>query len=173
MFVHQPLFTSVSQNLIDVYKSVSLSTSLSPNDLDKLLKKSKTYLIVDDDIDDQQFLVEALVENNPDCRCITASNGQEAITNLVESLVPLPDVIFLDLNMPILNGKQFLVLIKQIYSFQHIPVIIYSTTSSKQEMQEMNKLGAYYFLIKTHSFKALREELASIAIIADDDPDGQ
>jgi hypothetical protein len=38
-------------------------------------------------------------------------------------------------------------------------------------MQEMNKHGAAYFLIKTHSFKALREELASIAILADHDPD--
>jgi len=135
------------------------------------LKKSKIYFIVDDDIDDQQFLAEALAGNNPDCRCFTASNGQEAITYLTDAFIPIPDVIFLDLNMPILNGAQFLVIIKQTSSLRHIPVIIYSTTSSKQEMEEMKKKGASYFLIKTHSFKALRVELASIAILADHDPD--
>jgi len=140
-------------------------------DLNNLLKKSKTYFIVDDDIDDQQFLAEALAANDPDCRCFTASNGQEAIDYLIDALIPIPDVIFLDLNMPVLNGEKFLVIIKQTSSLQHIPVIIYSTTSSEQEKQEMNKRGAHHFLIKTHSLKALREKLASIAILADHDLD--
>jgi CheY-like chemotaxis protein len=139
--------------------------------LNNLLKKSKTYFIVDDDIDDQQFLAEALAGNDPDCRCFTASNGQEAIDYLIGALIPIPDVIFLDLNMPVLNGEKFLVIIKQTSSFQHIPIIIYSTTSSEQEMQEMNKRGAHHFLSKTHSLKALREKLASIAILADHDLD--
>lgn len=138
---------------------------------DNLLKKRKIYLIVDNDIDDQQFLVEALVENNPDCLCFTASSGEEAITNLTEDLIPIPDLVFLDLNMPILNGKQCLVILKQSSSLQHIPVIIYSTTSSKQEIREMKKQGASYFLIKTHSFKELRKELASIPVMADNDQD--
>jgi len=133
------------------------------------LKKSKTYFIVDDDIDDQQFLIDALTEDNPNCGCLTASNGQEAITYLTEGLIPIPDVIFLDLNMPVLNGGQFLVIIKQTPTLQHIPVIIYSTSSSEQEMEEMNKRGAAHFLVKTHSFKALREQLTSISIITDHD----
>lgn len=135
------------------------------------MKKNKAYFIVDDDIDDQQFLAEALAENDPGCRCFTASNGSEAISYLIDAFIPMPDVIFLDLNMPILNGEQFLVILKQTSSLQHIPVIIYSTTSNKREMEEMKKRGASYFLVKTHSFKALREELASIAILADQDPD--
>ena len=139
--------------------------------MNNLLKKSKTYFIVDDDIDDQQFLAEALAANDPDCRCFTASNGQEAIDYLIDALIPIPDVIFLDLNMPVLNGEKFLVIIKQTSSFQHIPIIIYSTTSNEQEMREMNKRGAHHFLIKTHSLKALREKLASIAILSDHDLD--
>lgn len=131
------------------------------------MNKSKTYFVVDDDIDDQQFLVDALTKNNPDCKCFTASNGQEAIAYLSDDLIPLPDVIFLDLNMPVLNGKQFLAIIKQTTSLVQIPIVIYSTTSSKQEMQEMNERGAAYFLVKTHSFKGLCEELAALAILAD------
>jgi CheY-like chemotaxis protein len=130
----------------------------------KRLIKTNIYFIVDDDIDDQQFLIEALVENNPLSQCFTASNGEEAITYLTNAIVPTPDVIFLDLNMPRLNGKQCLVMLKNSLSFQHIPVIIYSTTSNKQEIQEINELGASYFLIKPDSFKELREELASIEI---------
>jgi CheY-like chemotaxis protein len=137
--------------------------------MDKLLQKSKTYFIVDDDIDDQQFLIDALTEDNPGCKCLTASNGQEAITYLTEGMIPVPDVIFLDLNMPVLNGGQFLVIIKQTPALQHIPVIIYSTSSSKQETEEMSKRGAAHFLVKTHSFKALREKLTSISILTGDD----
>ena len=73
--------------------------------------------------------------------------------------------------MPILDGKQCLIIIKQTSSLQHIPVIIYSTTSSKREIEEMNKQGASYFLIKTHSFKELSKELASIPVMADNDTD--
>jgi CheY-like chemotaxis protein len=137
----------------------------------KRLIKTNIYFIVDDDIDDQQFLIEALVENNPFSQCFTACDGEEAITQLRNAIVPTPDVIFLDLNMPRLNGKQCLVMLKNSPSFQHIPVVIYSTTSNKQEIQEIYELGASYFLIKPDSFKELREELASIEIFENNDPD--
>jgi CheY-like chemotaxis protein len=139
--------------------------------LNKRLIKTNTYFIVDDDIDDQQFLIEALIENNPLCRCFTASNGQDAILRLTDAIVPKPDVIFLDLNMPGLNGKQCLLILKHSPFFRHIPVIIYSTTSNKQEIQEINELGAFYFLIKPANFEELCKELASIEIIAHNDPD--
>ena len=122
-----------------------------------------TYFIVDDDIDDQQFLIEALVENDPSCRYFTAFNGQEAITNLTDAVIPIPDVIFLDLNMPLLNGRDCLAALKRSPSLQHIPIIIYSTTSNRKEIQEIMELGASYFLTKKPGFKELREEISSIA----------
>ena len=159
-------------SLIYNLKNVTSLSSLSLNDLwNKRLIKTNTYFIIDDDIDDQQFLIEALVENNPFSRCFTASNGEEAITNLTDAIVPIPEVIFLDLNMPGLTGRECLLILKQTPSFQHIPVIIYSTTSNKQEIQEINELGASYFLIKKDSSKELREELSSIEIIANNKPD--
>jgi CheY-like chemotaxis protein len=137
----------------------------------KRLVKTKIYFIVDDDIDDQRFLIEALVENDPFSRCFTASNGQEAITHLTDAVVPIPDVIFLDLNMPGLSGRQCLLILKQTPSFQHIPVIIRSTTSNPKEIEEISKLGASYFLIKRESFEELCKELAAIEIIAHHDLD--
>jgi hypothetical protein len=56
------------------------------------LIKTNIYFIVDDDVDDQQFLIDALVENDPYCRCFTASNGAEAIAHLTDAVVPIPEV---------------------------------------------------------------------------------
>src|ERR1700692_1676108 len=95
-------------------KNVTSVSSLSLKDLrNRRLIKTNICFIVDDDIDDQQFLIEALVKNNPVSQCFTASHGEEAITHLTNAIVPIPDVIFLDLNMPRLNGKQCLLILKQ------------------------------------------------------------
>jgi CheY-like chemotaxis protein len=126
------------------------------------LAKKNTYYIIDDDIDDQQFLVEALVENDQSSQCFKAPNGEVAINNLKKAIIPLPDAIFLDLNMPGLTGKQCLVELKQTASLQHIPVIIYSTSSNKKEIQETLEMGAFSFLIKKSSFQELRKELSFI-----------
>ena len=128
------------------------------------MKTAKTYFIVDDDPDDQQFLIEALVENDPTCRCFTASDGQEAITNLSDATISIPDVIFLDLNMPLMNGRECLTALKRATLLQHIPVIIYSTTSNIEEIREILGQGASYFLMKKYSFKELREEIALITL---------
>jgi CheY-like chemotaxis protein len=126
------------------------------------LTKKNTYYIIDDDIDDQQFLVEALVENDQSSECFRAHNVEEAINNLKKAIIPLPDAIFLDLNMPGLTGKQCLVELKQTPSLQHIPVIIYSTSSNRKEIQETLQMGAFFFLIKKSNFEELSEELSFI-----------
>lgn len=84
----------------------------------------------------------------------------------MDAIIPIPDVIFLDLNMPLLNGRKCLAVLKKTLFLQHIPIIIYSTTSNKKEIQEITEQGASYFLIKKPSFKELREELSSIPVMA-------
>ena len=126
------------------------------------MKKTNTYYIVDDDIDDQQFLIEALTESDPSAQCFTATKGQDAIEHLQKAETLLPDAIFLDLNMPGINGKQCLAELKQISSLQQIPIIIYSTSSNKRDIQETMQLGASYFLVKQNSYKELCEALATI-----------
>lgn len=126
------------------------------------MARQKTYYIIDDDIEDQQFLAEALIENDQSSQCFTAPNGEEAIDNLKKAIIPLPDAIFLDLNMPRLTGKQCLAELKRIASLQHIPVIMYSTSSNKKEIQETFEMGAFSYLIKKSSFQELRKELSLI-----------
>ncbi len=118
--------------------------------------------MIDDDLDDQNFLIEALTENDATVKCITAVNGQAAINHLKKAGSSLPDAIFLDQNMPGLNGRQCLLELKKTPALKHIPVIIYSTSSDIFERQKFMDLGAFYFLIKSFSFQKLKEELLVI-----------
>lgn len=75
------------------------------------MKKVSTILIVDDDEDDKEMFIEVVSEIDNSTNCIQASNGYEAL-EILEKNISLPDLIFLDLNMPRMNGKQCLQSIK-------------------------------------------------------------
>ena len=72
------------------------------------MHKPRTFFIVDDDIDDQELFIEAVSEVDRSISCIPVSNCEEALAVLKSTKTDLPDMIFLDLNMPRLNGKQCL-----------------------------------------------------------------
>lgn len=117
--------------------------------------RKKRFFIVDDDLDDQELFIEAVNEVDSSIECISSSNCEEALDLLKNSKIDLPDVIFLDLNMPRLNGKQCLVELKRQAHLQHIPVIIYSTSSEKRDIEETARLGAAHFLTKPNKFEEL------------------
>jgi CheY-like chemotaxis protein len=125
------------------------------------VKPGNTYFIVDDDPDDQELFVEALQGLDEACNCVTAFNGQEALQKLNE-IPSSPDFIFLDLNMPRMNGKQFLAEIKKIKTLRDIPVIIYSTSTDKKDILDTIELGAVYFLEKPNRFNDLTKALSNI-----------
>lgn len=106
--------------------------------------------------------MDALSINESNARFFTANNGREAINGLENGTIPLPDLIFLDINMPKLDGRQCLAELKSKPAFRHIPVIIYSTTDDQQEKRKFLQMGAYYFMVKKSDFKALREELSKV-----------
>ena len=112
----------------------------------------KKILIVDDDPDDVDLFYEAVREVDPTADCISKKDGDQALDFLNAEGIKLPDFIFLDLNMPRLNGIQCLAQIKKIKKLSHIPVIIYSTTRRMGDEEESKKLGAIYFLTKPTNF---------------------
>jgi len=126
------------------------------------LKQPKIYHIIDDDSDDQQFLIDALTDNDQSVKCFTAHNGEEGLSNLTGGIIPLPNAIFLDLNMPGMNGRQCLLELKRTPALKDIPVVIYSTSSNKKEMQQVMQMGAFHFLVKDISLKLLAQELSII-----------
>lgn len=118
----------------------------------------KTCLLIDDDIDDQEIFALAMEKVSFSFECHIANNGFEALRKLEERAV-LPDYIFLDLNMPRMNGKECLKELKRNPRFQDIPVVIYTTSSSLSDINDTKKLGAKDFIIKPFSLDALTEKL--------------
>jgi CheY-like chemotaxis protein len=119
----------------------------------------KSCLLIDDDMDDQEIFALALDQLDNTFHCMTASNGLEAITYLKDRATMLPDYIFLDLNMPRMNGLECLKEIKKLRHLSHIPVIIYSTSSSKNDITEARKSGAAAFITKPFSVTELTDTL--------------
>jgi CheY-like chemotaxis protein len=119
-------------------------------------------LLVDDDQDDQEFFREAVKMINRSISCIYAKDGVEAFKLLNEQLVVIPDMIFLDVNMPLMDGKDFLIKIKKTSRLKNIPVVMYSTTSDEDEMKQFRILGAKDFLVKPPNFNQLVESLEEI-----------
>ena len=71
-----------------------------------------TILYIDDDPDDREFFREAVHYMDPAIMCHTAEDGAKGLRDLDEMII-MPDFIFLDVNMPIMNGRQFLIEIKK------------------------------------------------------------
>ncbi len=113
------------------------------------MNKHPRILLVDDDSDDRDIFVEAVHELDDTISCKTASNATDAISFLKNAGIgEEPDIIFLDLNMPRMDGKAFLREIKQDSRFKDTPVIIYSTTNDAEEADELMQLGANHVATK-------------------------
>jgi CheY-like chemotaxis protein len=115
-------------------------------------------LFIDDDADDKEIFLEAIHDLDPNIHCESAANGAEALEMLMTSDT-LPRYIFLDINMPVMDGKSFLEEIKTDDRLKNIPVIIYSTTQHAHELTKLRALGADY-IGKQPSFEVLKKSLS-------------
>jgi CheY-like chemotaxis protein len=111
-----------------------------------MVQNEKTILYVDDDEDDQEFLMEAIKEVNPNVEVVLAGNGIEALDYLdtVKDTFKLPNLIILDINMPYLNGKETFERIKNDLRLQNIPVIFFTSSENPNDRALFNKLGIEY-----------------------------
>lgn len=113
-----------------------------------------SILLIDDDIDDREIFISALAFIDNSITCSIATNGMDGIQQL-KNAPSLPDMIFLDLNMPLMNGIQLLKEIKATGRIKDVPVVIYSTTSDSKTIEETKQLGAYQFFTKPEKFSEL------------------
>lgn len=118
-----------------------------------------TIFIVDDDDDDRQFLEEVVSQINPYITCTHFNNGQDALQALKFTRASLPRMIFLDLNMPRLNGFHCLEHLKKDKTTAGIPVIIYTTSKQNEHIEETKKSGAAHYIIKPTSRQVLEQEI--------------
>ncbi len=117
----------------------------------------KKILVVDDDTDDRELFVEALLTVGSEVICYSAADGQEAIHKL--ETMELPDIIFLDLNMPVMDGWDCLNRLKSTEHYKSIPVIIHTTSSRDADKKLAKELGAICFFTKPDDYKKLRKML--------------
>jgi DNA-binding response OmpR family regulator len=120
----------------------------------------KICFLIDDDTDDQEIFSLALNQIDENFECQVAGNGLEGLQQLKKSRI-LPDYIFLDLNMPKMNGKECLKELKKNDRLKTVPVIIYTTSSSTMDMADTKALGATAFITKPFSLTELTETLTS------------
>jgi len=118
-------------------------------------------LLVDDDLDDQKFFIDALQEISPYLNCSVANNGIEALEHLALK-PPSPSVIFLDLNMPLMNGLECLKNLKSNKLYNEIPVVILTTSNNSVYKLETARLGAESYLTKANSFETLKINLKEV-----------
>ncbi len=118
-------------------------------------------LLIDDDEDDHFFFKDSIESINPTLHCETATNGKIALNKLKAS-ASLPDLIFLDLNMPVMNGFEFLTQFKKENALNKVPVGIFTTSNSIRDKELAKDLGAIFFLTKPNDLKILQKKLQQI-----------
>ena len=118
----------------------------------------QSLLLVDDDVDDHEIFISALESVSPHVFLTTAVNGADALHILLEKSIS-PELIFLDINMPLMNGFQFLAEVRKHEQLRNIPVIMYSTTSSPEAVETARMLGANGFISKPENFSDLERIL--------------
>lgn len=120
-----------------------------------------TILIIDDDEDDRDLLTMAIQEIDASIKCIMARKGEEAL-EILGRLYLKPHLVFLDLNMPLGNGIQFIKEMRKNRELQDIPVVVYTTSSLKDSIEDLKNLGAMHFITKPHSFKDLSQRVHEV-----------
>lgn len=131
------------------------------------MRKKKLILIAEDDADDRLMINEAFMENNMPAGIVFFENGAELLEYLYsfdeETERTLPDLILLDLNMPKMDGKAVLSRLKLHTQYREIPVVILTTSRSREEEVNVMEMGASGFFTKPSSFTELVGITASIA----------
>ncbi|HKO81142.1 MAG TPA: response regulator [Chitinophagaceae bacterium] len=124
------------------------------NDKEQESKDPVKVVLADDDKDDQELFTEALNHTEVPADVTTVENGQQLLDHLKDPEEPNPDIIFLDINMPVKDGKQTLAEIKADAAFKEIPTVILSTSENPKDVEDTFNAGANLYVKKPHSVRS-------------------
>jgi CheY-like chemotaxis protein len=122
-----------------------------------------SFFLIDDDPDDIMLFREVVEDIDKDINFLSATNGRDGLNILNRENFSMPMVIFLDLNMPKMDGRECLKEIKNNDRLKDIPVVIYTTSSHLRDIEETRNLGAKGFISKPSSLVELHSVLNAIA----------
>jgi CheY-like chemotaxis protein len=124
------------------------------------MQKASNILLADDDDDDRLLFTDVVREYARDLKLSFAINGEHLMTKLRAE--NLPDVLFLDLNMPLKNGIECLEEIRRDEKLKDLPVVIFSTSSHPGTISQMYDIGAHLYVRKPNDFNALRKAISEV-----------
>jgi CheY-like chemotaxis protein len=134
--------------------------------MSKNMTKQLNILLADDDMDDCQFFKDALAALHLKTQLKIVNDGEALMTYLSENGHQLPDVLFLDLNMPRKNGFECLTELKDNVQLKDIPVVIFSTSFPKAIIDMVFKMGANLYIRKPGDFGQLKQVIYNALPIA-------
>lgn len=130
-----------------------------------MISTKKPLRIILDDEDDRMLFKEVINDLKENIEVVMFENGDDLMSALKHPGASLPDFIFLDLNMPLKNGHECLRELRSLDSLSSVPVVIYSTTSNKEQIDKTYTEGANLYIRKPTSFKALKEMAENVFTI--------
>ncbi|MEJ7611432.1 MAG: response regulator [Ferruginibacter sp.] len=120
------------------------------------LQTNLSVYLADDDADDRLLFEEALFEVTGNVTLTVAKNGEQLMGILQTKTPPPPQLIFLDLNMPLKNGFECLDEIRKNNNFKNIAVVIFSTSCQERTIDQVYNKGADFYLCKPDNFGELK-----------------
>lgn len=124
--------------------------------------KSKPILLIEDDLVDAMTVKRAIKELHISNPLQHVENGEEALTYLRDKAKERPCLILLDLNMPVMNGIEFLQVIKTIPELQCLPVVALTTSDEQQDKVESFQLGVAGYMRKPVEYRQFVEIMHTI-----------
>lgn len=109
-------------------------------------------ILAEDDTEDQELFLDALEEAKVHSEVTTVENGQELLDTLRDESQPNPDMIFIDINMPVKGGKEALEEIKKDDELREIPAVMLSTWDHPADIEDAFEKGADLYVQKPSSF---------------------
>jgi DNA-binding response OmpR family regulator len=129
------------------------------------MKKAYQIAIVEDDLDDQYLMKSATANLDYDIEFEMFTSGKDFVSEVNERLNSggdVPDIIFLDLNLPDWDGKKTLKRLRAIQAMLATPIIIYTTSRSEKDMDDVYELGATSYIVKAMSFEKIERNMKLI-----------
>ena len=122
-------------------------------------------LWADDDADDL-FIVREVMESYDGYHVVEMSNGRQVLDylNTIKSSALLPTLIILDINMPVLNGKETLAMIKGDERYTHLAVAVFTTSNNEKDRQFCERFGAKMYT-KPHSFGGFKKIISDLLML--------
>lgn len=128
-----------------------------------MIRKDKVCILIDDDDDDQLIFSSTVKKHFPSYDLKAFSSFEEAKPTLEDNYENV-GAVFIDLNMPKLNGKEGLKILRENPNYERTPLIIYSTSNNPEDVNDCLKVGATAFITKPSRINVLVDELSNYLV---------